>query len=97
LAPALSGPLAANSTSIARRGSQLWIYNTSDLSSQLCTAGYFTDGKALGMGLGDIIQGVCWTTQSSTGCVTFMGALFTTNSTAGWNLSTDTMITSTFG
>lgn len=94
--PAMSGPLAASSTSIARRGSQLWTYNTSDASTALMGAGYFTDGKALGMQLGDVLNAVCWSTESSTGIVMVTGVLVTTNSTAGWNLSTGGTLTSTF-
>lgn len=96
LVPAMSGPLAANSTSIARRGSQLWIYNTSDGTTALENAAYFTDGKNLGMQLGDMLMGLAWSTESSTGHISFLGALVTTNSTAGWNLSTGGTITSTF-
>lgn len=96
LVPAMSGPLAMSSTSIARRGSQLWIYNSSDGTTVWENAGYFTDGKALGMQLGDILMGLSWSTESSTGHITVYGALVTTNSTAGWNLSTGGTMTSTF-
>lgn len=94
--PAMSGPLANSSTSIAGRGAQLWIYNTSDGSTNLMNTGYFTDGKQLGMRLGDMLMALCWTTESATGHITVMGALITTNSTAGWNLSTGGTLTSTF-
>lgn len=96
LVPAMSGPLRMDSTSIARRGAQLWIYNTSDGTTVMQGAGYFTDGKALGMQLGDMLMGLSWSTESSTGHISFMGPLVTTNSTAGWNLSTGGTITSTF-
>lgn len=96
LVPAMSGPLPISSTSIARRGSQLWIYNTSDGTTLLQNAAYFTDGKQLGMQLGDMLMGLSWSTESSTGHISFMGPLVTTNSTAGWNLSTGGTITSTF-
>lgn len=95
LVSAMSGPLAANSTSIAKRGSQLWMYNTSDNSTSVCSPGYFTDGKALGMQLGDFMLALAWSTESATGHVTVTGALVTTNSTAGWNLSTGGSVSST--
>ena len=95
--PAMGGPLAANSTSVAGGGA-MWAYRSSaDLTSNLCTPGYFTNGKYLGMRPGDWMIGTVTSTESSTGYLTFMGTLATTNSTAGFNLSTDGMITSTFG
>ena len=96
LFPNIGHPLAANSTDIAKRSGQLWYYNSSDASTVWMNAGYFTDGKRLGMQLGDILFGLSWSTQSSTGHVTVYGALVTTNSTAGWNLSTGGTVTSTF-
>ena len=95
--PAMGGPLAANSTSVAGGGA-MWAYRSSvDLTSNLCTPGYFTNGKYLGMRPGDWLIGTVTSTESSTGYLTFMGTLSSTNSTAGFNLSTDGMITSTFG
>lgn len=96
LVPAMSGPLAANSTSIANRRGQVWFYNSSDVSTAWMNAGYFTDGKQLGMNNGDLLFGLSWTTQSSTGHITVFGALVTTDSSAGWNLSTGGAMTSTF-
>lgn len=94
--PAMGFPLAANSTSIGQRAGQLWYYNSSDGTTVWQNAGYFTDGKSLGMKLGDMLFGLSWSTESSTGHVTVMGALVTTQSTAGWNLSTGGTVTSTF-
>jgi len=99
LIPAMSGPKAtssADSTAITPRNRSLWFYNTSDATSVLCTAGYFTDGKQLGMKHGDAMLGVSWTTFSATGSYTFLGMLYSSNSTAGFNLSTDSMVSSSF-
>lgn len=96
LFPNIGHPLAANSTSIAKRSGQLWYYNSSDTSTAWMNAGYFTDGKRLGMQLGDVLFGLSWSTDSSTGHITVFGNLVTTNSTAGWNLSTGGTVTSTF-
>jgi hypothetical protein len=94
--PKMGGPLAANSTSVAGGGA-CWFYRSSaDLTSNLCTPGYFTNGKDLGMRPGDLIDGVVTSTESSTGYIRFSGVVATTNSSAGYNLSTDSMITSTF-
>ena len=99
IVPQMSGPKAtssADSTAITPRNTNLWIYNTSDATSILCTPGYFTDGKQLGMRHGDIMLGVSWTTFSSTGTYSFQGMLYSSNSTAGFNLSTDSMYSSSF-
>lgn len=96
LLPATGLTLAANSTSIAKRGGQVWYYASSDGTTVWQNAGYFTDGKALGMQLGDMLMGVSYTTESSTGHISVLGGLITTNSTAGWNLSTGGAMTSTF-
>ena len=94
--PAMSGPVASNSTAFPRRG-QLWYYNSSgDLTSNLCTPGYFTDGLQLGMAIGDLMMAVLWTSQSATAWYTVFGALTSTNTTGGFNMTTDNMITSTF-
>lgn len=96
LLPNMGHPLAANSTSVAKRSGQVWFYNSSDTSTAWMNAGYFTDGKELGMQIGDLLMGLSWSTQSATGFITVYGALVTTNSTAGWNLSTGGTVTSTF-
>lgn len=96
LFPAMGYPLAANSTSIAKRSGQLWFYNSSDTSTAWMDVGYFTDGKNLGMQPGDALLGISWSTQSSTGHIFVSGILTSTNSTAGFNLSTGGSVTSTF-
>lgn len=96
MVPSMGGPLAANSTSVAAGGA-VWFYrSTADNTANLCTPGYFTNGKSLGMRVGDLVDGVINTTESATGYVRFSGVVTSTNTTAGFNLSTDSMITSTF-
>lgn len=92
---AIGGRFAANSTSVYA-GARLWFYNSSDGSTVLQGAGYFTDGKKLGMRVGDVLLAVCAATQSSTDHILVAGILVTTDSTAGWNLSTGGTMTSTF-
>lgn len=96
MVPTMGFNAAANSTSVSKRSGNIWFYNTSDSSTSLMNAGYFTDGKQLGMQVGDVLMALTWSTESSTGHVTVFGALVTTNSTAGWNLSTGGTMTSTF-
>ena len=43
-----------------RQAAGLWLYNTTDLTTQMSTGlTYFTDGATLGMRPGDILMGVC--------------------------------------
>jgi len=95
VAPRIGG-IAANSTSVANRAPALWLYNTSDGTTVLQGAAYFTNGRDLGMRYGDVMLGLSWSTESSTGHISFQGVLVSSNTTAGWNLSTGGTITSTF-
>lgn len=88
------GGLAANSTSVYGRAPNLWLYNTSDGTTSISDAGYFTNGKQLGMKYGDVLLAVCASTQSSTGWMLSFGILGSSNSSAGWNCSTDSRLTS---
>jgi hypothetical protein len=66
-------------------GCGLWYYCSSDASTLLQAAGYFTDGQQLGMRMGDILINVVQTSLGTS--PTFnIGVLMTTNSTAGWNI-----------
>ena len=91
----IGGRFAANSTAVAS-GRRIWLYNSSDATSLWSTPGYFTDGKTLGMNPGDLLLGVSWTTQGTTGYISVFGVLGSTNSSAGFNVSTDGTVTSTF-
>lgn len=88
------GGLAANSTSVYNRAPNVWMHLTSDGTTNMSDAGYFTNGKQLGMRHGDVLLAVCASTESSTGRLIAMGVLGTTNSSAGWNISTDSRLTS---
>lgn len=65
-------------------GSGLWYYASSDGSTVLQGAGYFSDGVSLGMRNGDVLISV---SQSSLGTspTCAISVLMTTNSTAGFN------------
>ena len=43
-------------TSSGLGGGSLWLYKTSDESTNLISTGYFTDGRLLGMKSGDILM-----------------------------------------
>jgi hypothetical protein len=89
--------LTAWSSGVTRAaGLQTYRYISTNLTTDLTSAGFFTDGKQLGMQVGDVLEAVSYTSAGSS-FVLVRGILVTTNSTAGFNLSTGGTITSTFG
>lgn len=51
-------------TSTAVLGQNLWLYNTTDGSTELISNTYFIDGFYLGMKEGDLVMGACATGSS---------------------------------
>lgn len=82
------------STSVAE-GKNLWFYNSTNLTTDMTASNFFSDAQALGMRNGDVMIGTQYSTQSSTGHITFQG-IITGVSTSGANLSTGGTMTSTF-
>jgi len=89
-----SGTTAWSSGVTRAGGIQQWQYISTNLTTDLTVAGVFTDGKNLGMQVGDIMHVVEYTSAGSS-FVFGSGVLTTTNSSAGWNLTTGGFITST--
>lgn len=88
--------MTAWSSSVTRSGAvQVWRYNSTNLTTDMTVAGFFSDGLGLGMQIGDLICGTQWSSAGSS-FISYMGVLTTTNSSAGWNLSTGGTMTSTF-
>jgi hypothetical protein len=84
------------STSVANGGS-VWTYTSTNLTTDLATANFFSDAKALGMRTGDIVIAATYSTESSTGMELVIG-MITGVSTSGAALSTaNGLISSTFG
>jgi hypothetical protein len=73
----------------------LWLYSSSNLTTDLTEAGFFSDAKSLGMKMGDIVLAVQQSSIGST-AVLLVGtvAALTTAGTAA--ISTCSMITSTY-
>jgi len=90
----LSQRSIAESTSNAEGGA-LWVYNSTNLTTDMTVADFFSDGQRLGMRNGDILLAVTRSTESSTGHILVMGIIGGVSS-AGAELSTDGTITSTF-
>ena len=74
-------------------GQNVWLYNTTDGSTDLVSTAYFTDAQQLGMRDGDIVMGAI--TNSGTSITFYAGALGpVTTAGAGFN-STNAYVSST--
>lgn len=76
------------------QGGAIWVYTSTNLTTDLVASGFFTDGKSLGMRPGDIVMGSQFSSAGSS-VTTFMGVI-TGVSTSGASLSTGSLMTSTF-
>ena len=77
------------------QGGGLWYYASTNLTTDIVAANFFSDGFYLGMRPGDVVMGAQFSSAGST-VTTFMGAI-TSVSTSGASLSTGSVMTSTFG
>lgn len=75
-------------------GGQVWYYASTNLTTDLTGANFFSDAFYMGMRPGDLVMGVQFTSAGSS-VITFQGALGSVT-TAGAALSTGSLITSTF-
>lgn len=77
------------------QGGGLWYYSSTNLTTDLVAAGFFSDGKTLGMRPGDMVMGVQFTSAGSS-VTTFYGAVTAITTAGAASLSTGSLITSTF-
>lgn len=82
-----------NTLSTAGTGSGMWLYNSTNGTTQLQDTAFFTDAYYIGMKGGDLILGVCATGSSA--CV-FMGAIGAVTTAGAAIASTGASMTSTF-
>jgi hypothetical protein len=75
-------------------GGGLWFYSSTNATTDLTAANFFSDGFYIGMRAGDVVLGNQFSSAGSS-VVTFTGSIVSV-STAGASLSTGTLITSTF-
>lgn len=92
LAGAISGQVP-NSQGLT--GAKLWFYSSTNAATDMGTTGAFSDGYPLGMRLGDVVIGVT-ATAASTAPILWLGAIGLSSAGGGANLSTQSIITSTF-
>lgn len=76
------------------QGGGLWYYSSTNLSTDVLAANFFTDGKALGMRPGDIVFDVQFSSAGSS--VELLVGVVTGVTTNGATLSTGAAMTSTF-
>ena len=74
-------------------GGSLWFYASTNLTTDLTAANFFSDGFYMGMKAGDMVMGAQFTSLGSS-VITFLGAVVSV-STAGASLSTGSLNTST--
>lgn len=86
--------LSTNPGNVSGQGGGLWFYSSTNLTTDITGANFFSDGFYIGMKPGDVVFGVQFTSAGSS-VTTFQGAI-TGVSTAGASLSTGSLITSTF-
>lgn len=79
--------LTAWSSGVTRAGGLgMWQYISTNLTTDLTAAGFFSDGAQLGMQVGDILQFVEYTSAGSS-FIIGQGVLSTTNSSNGFNIA----------
>lgn len=83
-----------SSNTLASNSRQLWFYNSTNLTTDLTSANFFSDAWYLGMRAGDVVMGTQYTSAGSS-VITFTGSLAAVT-TAGAALSTGGTMTSTF-
>lgn len=87
----IAGGLAGGILGSTLSGMSVWLYSSSDLSSVMSTANYFTDAFYLGMRTGDIVMGGHGTTPGSTSGYMYIARIVEAVTTNGGNLSTAAM------
>ncbi len=97
---AISQPLTRGSTSTQTLSSQkrnVWLYSSSNLTTDLTASGFISDAQALGMRYGDIVIGTQYDASSvGSSQVAFIGAIGALSTAGAAALTTGSLITSTF-
>lgn len=86
--------IGRGSSALTGGNKQLWMYNSTNLTTDITAASFFTDGWYLGMRPGDLVIGTQYTSAGSS-VISFWGSISAVT-TAGATLSTGGLVTSTF-
>lgn len=95
MASVFGGRLHASSSATVGGGGKIWLYSSTNLTTDMTVANFFTDAYYLGMQQGDIVMGSQASSAGSTTQIAYMGVLGAV-STNGAALSTGGTMTSTF-
>lgn len=86
--------IGRGSSALTGLNKQVWFYSSTNLTTDLTAANFFTDGWYLGMRPGDLVIGTQFTSAGSS-VISFVGSIASV-STSGASLSTGGLMTSTF-
>ena len=93
IARVVGGRLSASSSASVGGGGGLWLYNSTNATTDMTAAAFFTEAYYLGMKQGDIVMGVQASSAGSTTQIAYVAALGAVT-TAGAALSTGGTMTS---
>lgn len=91
----MHGRLFNSSSAATGGGGKVWLYNSTNLTTDMTVASFFIDAFYVGAKQGDIVMGVQASSAGSTTQIVYVGALGAV-STSGAALSTGGTMTSTF-
>ena len=89
------GSTAAYANGPGGNGGGLWFYSSTNLTTDLTAANFFSDGYYLGMRPGDVVMGNELASSAGSSVITFTASVVSV-STSGASLSTGSFLTSTF-
>jgi len=95
IASSLGGRLTAGSSATVGAGGNVWLYSSTNLTTDMTAASFFTEAFYIGMKQGDIVLGAQASSAGSTTQIAYVGVLGAVT-TAGAALSTGGTMTSTF-
>ena len=94
--PALvSGTLTRGASALTGNSKQLWMYSSTNLTTDIVASGFFADGYTLGMRPGDTVMGTQYTSAGSS-VIAFQGSVASVTTGGAASLSTGGTFTSTF-
>lgn len=95
IAEGMAGRITNSSSATVGGGSKLWLYTSTNLTTDMTVANFFSDAYYIGMKQGDLVIGCQASSAGSTTMLSFVGTVGAV-STAGAALSTGGTMTSTF-
>lgn len=91
----VASALTRGTTALTGNSKQIFMYNSTNLTTDINASGFFSDGAVLGMKAGDLIIGTQYTSAGSS-VISFMGVVASISTAGAASLSTGGTMTSTF-